>query len=126
MAALKNSNPSMGDYKDMLIVIEESRTWLSVSEISNISAVSRAKCQILLAQLIESGKVFSKGEGAKLMYANRQVILREKKPVTMDTEFRYAKALFEVHPELLSGRARQPYVAKPYQAQALAMISRRG
>lgn len=60
MAALKNSNPSMGDYKDVLIVIEESRSWLSVSEISSISAVSQQSARFFSLSLLRAEKYLAK------------------------------------------------------------------
>lgn len=117
--------PSHGDVQDVLMVVEDSRNWATLSDISTMSAVSRAKCQIVLAQLVQRGKIYAKGEGSKVIYGNRHVFLREQKAPVPDTEFRYAKPLFEVHPELLSGKGLRPYIAKPFQAQSLAMISRR-
>jgi hypothetical protein len=125
MTVVKKINPSTREYEDVLLVIEESRGWVTLSDVATISAVSRAKCQVLLIQLVHSGKVFTKGVGTKAVYANHRIVSREKKAPIMNTEFRIAKALFEVHPELLSGKGLRPYIAKPYQTQALAMISRR-
>lgn len=124
MSSSKLQPPSPTESGDVLSVVQDSRNWMTLGEVASISDVSRAKCHILLKQFVSSRKISAKEMPSGISYASNLVAMREKKAPPMFTEFRMAKALFQVYPQLLRGKSLPPLVTKPSQAQSLAMLAR--
>lgn len=112
-------------YELVLMVIEDMREWIGVTQIAKISGVSPKKTKALLEEMMQNQVVFVKTVGNKILFGKKSLAARDAALAKLpDTEFKKAKSVFECWPHLLKGEARKAYRAFPNPLPALAMLSR--
>lgn len=119
-------------YRETLLrIIEESRSWLEIKQITLLSDISLAKCKALLPQLATQGLIATMHKSSPrqpdgtLMYAKLSVAKSYATKRECKSGFEHAKSRFECWPGLLEGKNIRPYHAQPSQLKSLAMLARK-
>ena len=132
MAAKKYCKKLELDYFDAVSqVVQESKTWIDLKHISNLSGVPLARCRDILARLIDCGQISKKlktsvaAPKGTIFYAKTSMALSEETQKNHASEFKHAISRFSSLTGPHDSKFPRAYVKQSNHLQSLAMLYRK-